>query len=66
MSDEAELQFRRGYCIATANIIRTHGADVVAEDVLRGYGEINFTGIDEFDVATLRPIADEIKRKATT
>lgn len=56
-----DLEFRRGYYIAVANIMRTHGADVIAKDVLRGYGNVDFEGIDPYDVKVLQPLADDIK-----
>lgn len=61
-----ETEFRRGYMLATANIMRTHDADVIAEDVLRQYdgtGKINWRGIDPMETKILKPIAAEIVRK---
>ena len=55
--------FKQGYYCAVANIIHTHGANVIALDVLRNYGEIDFTGIDEYDIEVLKPIAAEIERR---
>jgi len=55
--------FKQGYYCAVANIIHTHGADVIALDVLRNYGEIDFTGIDEYEIEVLKPIASEIERR---
>lgn len=60
---QAELEFRRGYYLATANIMRTHGQDVIAMDVLRQYGNVNFSGIDPMEVKILKPLAREIRRQ---
>ena len=60
---KSDLAFRQGYYCATANIIATHGETVIAEDVLKAYGRVNFSGIDAYDVKKLKPIADEIARK---
>lgn len=62
--DELALEFRRGYYLATANILTLHGADVAAQDVLKAYGAVDFDGIDPYDRAKLQPIADELNRKA--
>jgi hypothetical protein len=56
-------EFRRGYYLAVATFIRAHDQKQVAEDVLKAYGAIDFTGIDEYDLEVLRPLADEIARK---
>ena len=63
---EAKLEsaFRRGYYLATANIMRTHDQDVIAEDVLRQYGAVNFRGIDPMEIKILKPIAAEMRRKS--
>lgn len=61
-----ELEFRRGYYLAVANILRTHGATQIAEDVLKAYGPVDLKGIDPMEVKLLKPIAKELKRKATT
>ena len=59
-----ELEFRRGYYLATANLMKMHGQSTMAQDLLRNYGAVNFRGIDAIDVDVLRPIAAEIRRKA--
>lgn len=67
-SIESRLQkeWKIGYLLAVANIIRTHREDTIAEDVLRQYapdGNIDWSGIDPMDRKILRPIAREIRRK---
>ena len=44
--------FRDGYFCAVANILRTHGEDVVARDVLRGFGAVDIENLnpDDFEV----------------
>ena len=58
-----ELEFRRGYYLAVAVIIRSHDETQVAEDVLKAYGPVDFEGIDGYDVEVLRPLQKEIDRK---
>jgi hypothetical protein len=57
------IEFKRGYYLAVANIILTHGESVIAEDVLKNYGKVDFKGIDPYDIEVLKPIAAEIARK---
>lgn len=59
-----ETEFRRGYYLAVATLVRQHGAESMGEDVPRAYGAVDFGGIDAYDVEVLKPIADEITRKA--
>ena len=47
--EELELEFRRGYYCAVANLVSMHGEGIEAVEVLRTYGEINFDGISEYD-----------------
>lgn len=56
-------EFKEGYYLAVANIVRTHGETTIAEDVLKEYGAVDFSGIDPVDAKVLEPIAREIKRK---
>lgn len=56
------VEFKRGYYMAVANLIRQHDQPVMARDVLSAYGNVSFKGIDRMDVATLKPIAAEIRR----
>jgi hypothetical protein len=62
---QQELEFRRGYYCAVANLVRLHGADVEARDTLFNYGKFDERGIDESDLQILRPLAKEIKRLQT-
>ena len=59
--------FTRGYLIAVANIMHTHGEDVIAEDVLSELGEtegvLRRLGFDSFDAVPLRKLFREIARK---
>jgi hypothetical protein len=57
-------QFERGYVCAVAEIIRTHGEDVVAKDVLRGILPINWRNIDEYDRKTLKDVRADLRREA--
>lgn len=50
-----ELNFRRGYYCAVANLHRMHNIGVEKE-LLQQYGKLNFDGIDEYDVKTIREI----------
>ena len=59
---ELELEFRRGYYLATANIMRTHDADVIAADVLHSYGKPDLKGIDPLEIKILKPIIAELRR----
>jgi hypothetical protein len=58
----AELEFRRGYYLAVANLMRLHGSEVEARDTLSNYGKFNPEGIEEYDLKVLRPLAKEIER----
>lgn len=62
--DVETLWFERGYVCAVAEIIRTHGADVIAEDVLRGLGSIDWNDIDETDRDTLAEVREQMERHA--
>lgn len=55
--------FKQGYYCAVANLVRLHGAQSIAEDVLRNYGPFGLKHIDKLDAEVLRPIVKEIKRK---
>lgn len=57
------LAFKQGYFVAVATIMRTHDAEVIARDVLSAFGEIDFAGIDTYEVQMLRPLLREIKRR---
>jgi len=57
--------FNQGYLCAVANIMRTHGEDVIAKDVLRGgpsRKEAMESDIDGNDMVHLIPLYDEIDR----
>lgn len=47
-------EFERGYICAVAEIIRMHDEPVIAKDVLRGIGRVDWSLIDEYDRTTLR------------
>ena len=55
--------FERGYVCAVAEIIRTHGEDVVAKDVLRAVLPINWTKIDEYDRNALKDVRADLERE---
>jgi len=57
-------QFERGYVCAVAEIIRTHGEDVVAKDVLRGILPVNWRNIDEYDREALKSVRADLRREA--
>jgi hypothetical protein len=47
--------FVQGYVCAVAEIVRLHGQETVARDVLKGLGKgVDWSGIDECDIETLR------------
>ncbi|MFA6063930.1 MAG: hypothetical protein WC736_15185 [Gallionella sp.] len=50
----ADLAFDRGYVCAVANIITTHGADVIARDVLRANPPQDWNNIDSYDKEILK------------
>lgn len=62
MEQKLELEFRRGYYLAVANLMRLHGCDVEARETLSQYGHFNPEGIEEYDLKILRPLAKEIER----
>ena len=49
-----DLDFRRGYYMAVAEIVRQFDEPTLAYSILRSYGELDFRGIDEADVVVLR------------
>jgi hypothetical protein len=65
VKETEEREFRRGYYLAVATLLRQHGAALMGEDVLRAYGPVNFDGIDPYVLRLLKPIAAEITRKAS-
>lgn len=62
LEHKLSLEFKRGYYIAVANMVRLHRCEVEARDTLEAYGKIDFVGIDPYDVKTLKPLAAESKR----
>jgi hypothetical protein len=62
INDDAEW-FERGYVCAVAEIIRTHGEDVVAKDVLRGVLPINWKKIDKYDRDALKEVRADLERE---
>ena len=63
--EELELEFRRGYYCAVANLVSMHGEGIEAVEVLRTYGEINFDGISEYDKEKRKKSAEEVARFAS-
>ena len=55
--------FERGYVCAAAEIMRTHGEDVVAKDVLRAVLPINWAKIDEYDRNALKDVRADVERQ---
>jgi predicted RNA-binding protein len=59
--------FMRGYLIAVANIMHTHGEDVIAEDVLNQLGVsegiIKRLDFDDFDAKPLRKLFRSISSR---
>lgn len=53
------IGFNQGYICATANIIKTHGEDTIAKDVLNA--NFSLEDADEHDLEILKPIIDSIK-----
>jgi hypothetical protein len=60
--DNGSRWFERGYVCAAAEIIRTHGEDVIARDVLRGIGLIDWDDIDEGDRDALKEVRRDLER----
>jgi len=46
--------FMRGYICAVAEILRTYGDTVIARDVLKGAGKVDWRIIDKPDKKTIR------------
>lgn len=59
---QSEVEFRRGYYLAVANLMRLHGCEVQARDTLMNYGGFNPEGIEEYDLDVLCPLAKEAAR----
>ena len=58
--------FIQGYCCAVASIMRTHGDDVIACDVLAegvSLEDVKLADVDEYDMEVLDPLFTEIERK---
>jgi len=60
---ELSLVFRQGYYCAVSNLVSMHGGGIEAEETLRAYGAVDFSGIDEYDKKILATLAQEIMRK---
>jgi hypothetical protein len=48
--------FNQGYVCAVANIVKMHGEDSIARDVLRGAGRIDWSEIDQYDREILEKV----------
>lgn len=48
--------FNQGYVCAVANIVKMHGEDTIAKDVLRGAGNIDWSEIDPYDREILEKV----------
>jgi hypothetical protein len=59
---ESDIAFRQGYYLAVATLMRQHDQEVMARDLLKAYGGVDFRGIDPMERKILKPIAAEIKR----
>lgn len=59
MDTISERDFRRGFYLAAAEVVRTHDQPTIAADLLRIFGPVNFDGIDGYDREVLEPIAVE-------
>jgi len=55
------IGFDNGYSCACANIVKSHGEDSIAEDVLKV--NLNIENISEDDLSVLIPVIKNIKRK---
>jgi hypothetical protein len=51
--DERYVAFDQGYVCAVADIIKSHGDETLARDVLMGLGPVDWTKIDKRDLDTL-------------
>lgn len=50
----SEKAFQRGYVCAVATLVKSHGADVEADELLRALGSINWRWIDQYDKDNLK------------
>jgi hypothetical protein len=50
----AQLTFQDGYICAVANIIRTHDDPVIAKDVLKALGKVDWSKVEPDDHTLLR------------
>lgn len=48
------LTFQDGYICAVANIIRTHDQPVIAKDVLKGLGKVDWSKVEPEDHAIFK------------
>jgi hypothetical protein len=58
------IGFDNGYSCACANLVKSHGEDSIAEDILKC--NLNVENISEDDLDVLMPIIKEIERKKST
>ena len=52
--DRLGLAFTQGYICAVASLVKMHGEDTMAKDLLGGIGKVDWKNIDEYDRNILR------------
>jgi uncharacterized UPF0146 family protein len=58
LNRERQIAFDQGFILAVAEIMRTHGEDVIASDVLRANRPDDWGHIDNEDMKALKPLFD--------
>lgn len=55
MARDVETNLRRGYYLAVANLVRLYDQPSMVADLLKQYGPVDWSGIDEMDRTVLEP-----------
>ena len=64
MTTKESVAFHQGYCLAVATLIRQHGSDTEALDLLKVVvNSVDWSTIDEFDMEVLRPVLEDLRRR---
>ena len=66
LRNERAIAFDQGFILAVAEIMRQHGEDVIAKDVLRANRPDCWDHIDGYDMEALKPIFEDERREAQT
>lgn len=57
--EQDALLFRQGYYLAVANLMRMHDQPTIAADLLRNFGKLDLSGIDQHDADVLKQFVNE-------